>query len=438
MSTTTLEHLDRLEAAWARSDRIFDLLDAAAWYERPIALRQPFIFYVGHLPAFGWNQVVGGLLARGHCHPEYDALFARGIDPVGVDRYESDRPEQWPSPEQVVAYRDRVRAALRTAFDDVAALEGRDELADRGRVWQIVIEHELMHHETLLYMVHQARRDLVRRPADLPGYRLGCGAPNRRIAVEAGEVMLGADFDAVPFGWDNEFPAHRRMVPAFEVDATPVRNAEYLAFLEEGGYARPELWDADAWGWKERVGHAHPVFWRRAVDGWRYLTLFDELPLEHAADWPVFVSWAEARAFTRWRGGDLMTEAEFHRAAEGAPWGDPTRANIGFGSWAPVPVGLPASGVSAWGLHELVGNGWEWTSTRFGPFPGFRAWARTYAGYSADFFDEHHHVMLGGSWATDPALVRRSFRNWFQPHYPYVFAKFRCVRRGERSFTAAR
>jgi ergothioneine biosynthesis protein EgtB len=419
----------RLEAAWARSDALFGLLDPRAWYERPIALRQPFIFYVGHLPAFAWNQVVRGVLARDGFRPDLDALFARGIDPVGVDRYEPDAPTQWPAPAEVLAYRDRVRAELLAAFDAVAEREGDDVLADRGRIWHIAIEHELMHHETLLYMMQQLRRDLLRRPDDLNGYVTTLGAAPATATVAAGRVTLGGDFDRQPFGWDNEFPAHEADVGAFTVDTTPVRNGEWLAFLEAGGYDRAELWDAEAFAWRNRVGHAHPACWRREDGAWRYLTLFDALPLDDVRDWPVFVSFAEATAYARWQGGDLMTEAEFHRAAEGVPWGDAASSNIGFTHWSPTPVGAYPSGASRAGVLDLVGNGWEWTKSRFAPFPGFTAYARTYPGYSADFFDEHHHVMLGASWATDAALVRPTFRNWFQPHYPYVFAKFRVVRR---------
>jgi ergothioneine biosynthesis protein EgtB len=409
---------DRLEAAWERSDRIFALLDRAAWYERPIALRQPFIFYVGHLPAFAWNQVARGVLGRDGFRPELDALFARGIDPVGVDRYEPDAATLWPEPRDVLAYRDQVRDTLRASFDAVSEREGADELADRGRIWHLVIEHELMHHETLLYMVQQLRRDLVRRPEGLAPYDTGPGAAPGTRRVPAGAVTLGGDFAEQEFGWDNEFPRHEVQVGPFDVDATPVRNGEFLEFVVSGGYRRAGWWDGDAFAWRERVGHDHPRLWKRDGATWRYLTLFDELPLADVRDWPVYVSWAEAMAFARWKGADLMTEAEFHRAAA-APWPEGRAANIGFRNWSPVPVGVP----------DLVGNGWEWTASRFAPFAGFTAYARTYPGYSADFFDEHHYVMLGGSWATDQALVRPTFRNWFQPHYPYVFAKFRCVRR---------
>jgi ergothioneine biosynthesis protein EgtB len=428
--TATASLRDRLESAWRRSDLVFSLLSPEAWYERPIALRQPFIFYVGHLAAFGWNQVARGLLGREGFQPKFDELFARGIDPVGVDRYEPDAPTLWPEPAAVLAYRDQVRDALRASFDDVAEREGTDILADRGRVWQLVIEHEVMHHETLLYMMQQLPLALKRRPPQLPPHRLGAGAAARTIAVPGGAVTLGADFERVDFGWDNEFPELEVEVGGFDVDRVPVRNGEYQEFVEAGGYRNPELWDAEAWAWLRRTGHDHPSFWTARAGHWNYRTLFDELPMTVAADWPVYVSGAEAQAYARWKGRDLMTEAEFHRAAEGAPWGDASRATIDFSSWAPTPVGVHRDGASRWGVLDLVGNGWEWTSTRFAPFPGFTAWARTYAGYSADFFDQHHQVILGGSWATDAALSRRSFRNWFQPHYPYVFATFRTVARG--------
>jgi ergothioneine biosynthesis protein EgtB len=420
------EMLARLESAWQRSDEIFALIAPDALYERPITLRQPFIFYVGHLPAFAWNQILRGLLGREGPEPELDELFARGIDPVGVDRYEPDRAEMWPAPERVTRYRDRVRDAVRDSFDEVAALASADVLAERGRIYRLVIEHELMHHETLLYMVHQLEREKVRKPSRLPAYRSSGAAPSGRVCVEGRDVPLGESFEHLPFGWDNEFPEHVEPVESFDIDRTPVRNREWLEFMDGEGYQRRELWDAESWAWRERVQHDHPAFWVRRAGEWTYRTLFDELPLHQVGDWPVYVSWAEAAAYAKWRGGALPTEAEFHAAADASlgtrDW-SAVSGNFDFANWAPVPVGSSAGGAVA----DLVGNGWEWTRTRFAPFPGFNAWARTYPGYSADFFDEHHYVMLGASFATDRTLVRRSFRNWFQPHYPFVYAKFRCV-----------
>jgi formylglycine-generating enzyme required for sulfatase activity len=183
------------------------------------------------------------------------------------------------------------------------------------------------------------------------------------------------------------------------------------------------------------------LFWSRDERGWAQRSLVADRPLEEVFDWPISVTWVEARAFLLWGGRKrLPTEAEFHRAAYGAPgatgsvrshpWGDDAphngRGNFGYAHWEPTAVGAHPASASAWGVHELVGNGWEWTSTAFAPFPGFAAHP-AYPEYSRDFFDGRHYVMLGASWATDPALTRRSFRNWFQAHYPYVFAKFRGV-----------
>jgi len=343
-----------------------------------------------------------------------------------VDSYQPEEAERWPALEAVLRYRDRVRDELRASFDEVERIGADDVLAENGRVYQLVIEHELMHHETLLYMMQRLERGLLKKPLGIPGYRTGAGAAPGRAVIPAGEAELGANWDEVPFGWDNEFPATTVSVGEFEVDTTSVRNRDWLEFIAGGGYQRQELWDPESWAWKERNRVGHPAFWRRDGGSWRYLALFDDLPLDSVADWPVYVSWAEAGAYARFRGRSLPSEAQFHRACEGVAWGDPASGNFDFQNWAAVPVGSHGA-PSTDGVLDLVGNGWEWTSSRFGPFPGFRPWARTYPGYSSDFFDERHYVLLGASWATDRALVRRSFRNWFQPHYPYVFAKFRTV-----------
>jgi formylglycine-generating enzyme required for sulfatase activity len=159
-----------------------------------------------------------------------------------------------------------------------------------------------------------------------------------------------------------------------------------------------------------------------------------DLPL----DAPVYATEEQAAAFAAWRGKRLMTEAEYHRAAFGTPageerlypWGDEppdsTRGNFGFANWDPVPVGTYPAGASAWGVHDLVGNGWEWTQTTFDGFDGFAPMA-SYPVYSSDFFDGKHFVMKGASPATMPHMIRRSFRNWFRGNYPYVYATFRCV-----------
>jgi len=417
---------EALLAAWRRSDELFATLAPEALLARPIPLRQPFLFYLGHLPAFAWNQLGRGELGLPAFRPELDVLFERGIDPPDDANEAAGESAAWPAPAAVLEYGERVREALRPTL-------GEPRIGD---VLPMVVEHELMHHETLLYMVQQLAAPLKSPPAGLA--RLSGSAPApERIAVPAGRAVLGAVRDG-RFRWDNEHPVHAVDAPAFAIDRTPVTNRDFLGFVEAGGYRERRFWSDDGWRWRERSGLDQPLFWRLAHGELRVATTFGEVPFEVAADWPACTSHCTASAYARWRGGRLPSETEFHRAAFGSPdgsprehpWGDAAPAsahgNFGFLRFEPTPVGSHPAGASAFGVHELVGNGWEWTATPFRPFPGFEPQPR-YPGYSTDFFDERHLVLLGASWATDVRLVRRSFRNWFQPHYPYVFAKFRCV-----------
>ncbi len=434
---------ERLENVWERTDRIFAILAPEAWLAQPIALRHPFIFYLGHLPAFAWNHVGAGVLGRPAFNAAFDDLFSRGIDPDVDDptrcHDHPDVPDRWPSVGEVLAYRDRVRAAVLGSVDAVSERDRTHVMARGGRVFSMVIEHELMHQETLLYMLQRLPLDRKVRPAWLPPFVLGSGRPAARVEILSGTATLGAMFDDLAFGWDNEFQALEALVPGFVMDTTAVTNAQFLAFVEDGGYQRAELWIDKDWEWIRHERESHPAVWERQEGRWVYRALFDLIPLDAAGDWPVYVSLAEARAYARWRGRRLPTEAEFHRAAFGDPDGGERRfpwgaapaterhANFDFRCWAPTPVGSHPEGASAWGVHDLVGDGWEWTDTPFAGLPGFERYIPGYPGYSADFFDGKHYVLKGASWATARDLVRPSFRNWFQAHYPYVFAKFRCV-----------
>ena len=279
----------------------------------------------------------------------------------------------------------------------------------------------------------------------------GRGAAESAIVrIPAGDAVLGADRRAVPFGWDNEFEAHRVHVPAFEIDALPVTNAQFLEFVEAGGYANRDLWEDEGWEWLQAERVAHPAFWLpadpssiahrpssiadRPSNGWWWRGMF--APIDLPLDRPVYVSHAEATAYARWKGRRLMTEPEFHRAAYGSPE-DMNAAETGWRSEHPPagfydfagfdPVTAGSFPPSPSGVYDLIGNGWEWTSTVFGPFNGFEPMP-SYPEYSADFFDGRHYVLKGASPATARELVRPSFRNWFRGNYPYVYAKFRTAR----------
>jgi formylglycine-generating enzyme required for sulfatase activity len=489
-----------------RSRAIFDLIDPAAYYSRPIALRNPIVFYEGHLPAFSVIAFLRRGLGRPPIDERLETLFARGIDPESTDAAapRSGASTVWPSRDEVLDFARRCDDAV------LEALAHSPDLPADGLY--TALEHEAMHQETLLYMWHRLPYEQKRRRSTIDDRRAmgddrramgddrramgddrrAMGderraiGDTRRVVVDAGDALLGADRNAVPFGWDNEFDGHVVAVGDFEIDVLPVTNEQFLEFMNDGGYQRRDLWSDEGWSWLQSDRVSHPAFWelspnidhrtspiahrpspiahrpspsahrpspsahRPSTIAHRPSTLahrpstlahrpsnidhrpshfhwrgmFDAIPLP--LDWPVYVSHAEASAYARWKGRRLMTEPEFHRAA----YGDGSRemqrpeGHFDFAGFDPVPVGSFAP--SAFGVHDLVGNGWEWTSTVFGPFEGFTPMA-SYPEYSADFFDGRHFVLKGASPATARELIRPGFRNWFRGNYPYVYAKFRTV-----------
>jgi iron(II)-dependent oxidoreductase len=451
----------------ARSRALFDLVEPAAYYRRPIPLRQPVVFYDGHLPAFSFNTLVKKALGGASIDPSLETLFARGIDPAEHPAPGTSHPApstshpapstshpapstQHPAPDPVSSLwpsRSCVREFAAEADRRVlGALEHADverpghPLLDRAEAVFAILEHEAMHQETLLYMWHRLPFAQKRRPSSYSSaVSLGPAVDDDWVEIPGGRATLGVNREAIPFGWDNEFPAITADVAPFAIERHGVTNARFLQFIDAGGYEDSQWWRPEDWRWIQSEGIKHPLFWERQADGWYWRGMFELIPLPLA--WPVYVSQAEAAAFCRWRGARLPTEAEFQRAAFGTPsgrerlhpWGDdaPTQLHgvFDFSSWDPEPAGSHPAGASAWGVEDLVGNGWTWTSTAFAPFPGFRPMA-SYPEYSADFFDGEHFVIKGASPVTARELLRPTFRNWFRPRYPYVYATFRCVRPG--------
>ena len=433
---------DKFNAAWTRTDEIFGIVPTQEVLTTPIVWRHPFIFYIGHLPAFSWNQICRAILNWKSFNPYFDDLFCRGIDPdvdTGECHWHPEVPDAWPSLADVLEYRDNVRDVILESFEAVSRYKSNDIMAQGGRVFQLVLEHEYMHQETLLYMMQQLPLDKKIRPTNCAPAVFYPARSSKPISIAAGKARLGAKFSDLRFGWDNEFDEVITEVPAFKIDSLPVTNQEYFEFVASGCYDDEQYWLPRDWCWKKLESRHHPTTWMKSDDKWFYRGMFDVFPLNQVSSWPVYVSLAEARAYALWRGKRVPTEAEFHRAAyygpnekeTAYPWGDaePERhhGNFDFSACSPMPVGCRPAGTSGWGVRELVGNGWELTDTEFSPFPGFVPYVASYSDYSQDFFDGKHFVVKGASWATATGLLRPSFRNWYQAHYPYVFTKFRCV-----------
>ena len=421
--------------ARANSDRLFQIVREDALYERPIPERNRIVFYIGHLEAFDWNLFRSHLFSLESRTPALDQLFAFGIDPVDGG-LPTDQPGDWPALSEVRNYVQTLRNLIDDALDaGYFPLAVKPDGFSPETLLRAAYEHRMMHAETLAYMFH-------RLPYwhKHPQSQDSLSAPlveNEMLEIPAGQATLGLSRDpSVPFGWDNEFESFTINVRRFRIDKFMVTNAEFLHFVEDGGYRNPQFWSSEDWQWKERQSISYPAFWNQAGSVWPFRGMFEELPFP--ANWPVYVSHAEASAYARWAKKSLPTEAQWHRAAYGTsdgkeqpyPWGadalSSNPGNFAFRRWDPAPVNSSPANKSDFGVAGQLGNGWEWTSTPFAPFPGFQAFA-FYPGYSANFFDDKHYVIKGGSARSASCFLRRSFRNWFQPHYQYAYAGFRCV-----------
>jgi iron(II)-dependent oxidoreductase len=432
-------------------------------------LMSPLVWDLAHIG----NYEEQWLLRQAAGAPAVDA----SLDDV-YDAFRHPRPNR-PAlpllgPAEARRYIAEVRHRVEDSLDRVdLGTAGHRPLLAGGFVYGMVAQHEHQHDETMLatlqLMDGAGYRPLAPAPPR-PGPASGGPAAPFEVDVPAGPFVMGTDDER--WAYDNERPAHVVDLPAFRIDAAPVTNGAYCEFVADGGYDEPRWWDGEGWAWRRKADLRHPGFWRaegggrwsRLRFGWREDLPLDE-PVQH-------VCWYEAGAYARWAGRRLPTEAEWEKAASWGPgrwqdkrrwpWGDSldgaprgggldgapglgdsldgtlggggsdlgarglTRANLGQAHFRPAAVGAYPAGASAYGCYQLVGDVWEWTSSDFGPYPGFAPFP--YREYSEVFFGAGYKVLRGGSWATSPLSVRTTFRNWDHPVRRQIFAGFRCAR----------
>jgi iron(II)-dependent oxidoreductase len=323
--------------------------------------------------------------------------------------------------------RDKALDVLDSTRFDVAPL-----VAD-GFAFGMIVQHEQQHDETML-ATHQLRvgTPVLTAPAPPPARVPVTG----EVLVPGGSFSMGTDTEA--WALDNERPAHQVQVPAFFIDRAPVTNGRYARFVAAGGYDQPRWWSAAGWEHRQAAGLTAPAHWQRDGDGWAYTRFGHTEPI--VDDEPVVhVCFYEAEAYAAWSGRRLPTEAEWEKAARydpatgrsrRFPWGDespePRHANLDQRHLRPAPVGAYPDGRSPLGVHQLIGDVWEWTSSDFRGYPGFRAFP--YREYSEVFFGPAYKVLRGGSFGTDRSACRGTFRNWDYPIRRQIFSGFRCAR----------
>ncbi|OQS01863.1 hypothetical protein THRCLA_05694 [Thraustotheca clavata] len=401
----TLLEFEQLWNAW--DVLTTQMLPQDGLLDKPIALRNPFLFYLGHLPSFLDIQV-SKCLELELTEPAYFAeIFERGIDPDMEDSNKchphSKVPDKWPSFEEIVAFRDSVRNRIRYLYNESLSLPLR-------RVLWMCFEHDSMHLETFLYMMVQY--DRVQPPPHLIRPAFDTLATTVKAAsfipIPSGHVTLGQDDNeqvnnhpSIPYGWDNERPSRTVILDdsvLSEMQSRPVTVGEYAQFLGEFADKTDLM----------------PASW--TDDGQSVKTVFGPISIELASSWPVMVSYNQAAAYAAHYEMRLPHEAELvsmRLPGHGH--------NIGLNHWAPTPV---EDNTKGW----IAENAWEWTCDVLTAHEGFEP-SELYPGYTADFFDEKHNIVVGASWATPERIAtRKTFRNWYQRGYPYMFATFRCVK----------
>jgi iron(II)-dependent oxidoreductase len=329
--------------------------------------------------------------------------------------------------------RDRVLERL-----ERVDLDSDDPLLRGGYVYEMVLQHEYQHNETML----QTLQLKTGAPYAPPRRRVipEATSPNepraRMVRVDVGRATVGTD-DRV-CAYDNERPRHDVRVSPFWIDRTPVTNGEYLTFMNDGGYTRPELWSDAGRAWLAESGANAPKHWWLEDGAWLRRSM-DQVGAPVSSAPVIHVSYHEADAFARWAGKRLPTETEWEIAASwdaGSreallyPWGDraptPADANLDQLVFDVAPIDSYQPNVSPLGCYGMLGDVWEWTSTDFTGYPGFAAFP--YAEYSEVFFGTEYKVLRGGSWATRPGASRNTFRNWDYPIRRQIFSGFRCAR----------
>ncbi|HEY7598246.1 MAG TPA: ergothioneine biosynthesis protein EgtB [Actinophytocola sp.] len=420
----------QLQRARDRSVALTDAVDDDDLTRQHSRLMSPLVWDLAHIGNQEELWLVRDVGEREPIRCDIDNLYDAFQHP------RADRPAlPLLNPAEARAYVGEVREKVLDILDH-SPLEGR-RLVHDGFAFGMIVQHEQQHDETML-ATHQLRKGaaVLDAPPPPPGRPL----PAAEVLIPAGTFTMGTSVD--PWALDNERPSHDVHVDAYFIDTAPVTNSAYAEFIAAGGYDDERWWSAEGWAYRVKAGLTAPRFWKRSggSGGDRWLRdkfgVVEPIPPDEPV---VHVCFHEARAYAAWAGKRLPTEAEWEKAARfdpatgrsrRYPWGDedpgPQHANLGQRHLSPAPVGAYPAGVSPSGVHQLIGDVWEWLDTDFHGYPGFAAFP--YREYSEVFFGGDYKMLRGGSFGTDPAACRATFRNWDYPIRRQIFAGFRCAR----------
>jgi ergothioneine biosynthesis protein EgtB len=379
----------------------------------------PTKWHLAHTTWFFETFILKKFVSEYHAEvPEYAYLFNSYYNAAG-DMHRRDLRGLISRP--TVRDAQRYRASIDAHIDNLLSDADEDLIDQIESILILGFHHEQQHQELLvtdikhvfaqnpLYPVFRERQIDIATPKP---------APMRFLDFEETTVEIGHDGSG--FSYDNESPRHRALVPAFSIASRPVTNGEYIAFIEDNGYARPEFWLSLGWMTVNEHGWQAPLYWVKRDGAWWNFTLSGFRPVDESE--PVtHVSYFEADAFANWAGARLPTEFEWERAASDYPVEGNFVENEAF-----HPRPAPAS-VQARDLHQMFGDVWEWTRSAYSPYPGYRAAPGALGEYNGKFMC-NQYVLRGGSCATSRTHIRRTYRNFFQPEKRWQFTGIRLAR----------
>ncbi|MCB0711648.1 MAG: ergothioneine biosynthesis protein EgtB [Ignavibacteriae bacterium] len=438
MQTSTVESeanrlREKIEKDFAEArQRTLDLLEPLRQedlYRQHNRLMSPIAWDVGHIGNFEELWGIRSLPNSGEVFPELDEMYDAVKNPRSV-RDKLPLPDR----EELRSYLTQIRRAVLERLRSVDFSSETHPLLQDGFVYQMLLQHEYQHNETILQTLQLKLGDPY--VPTLPLRSLPEENPEVKgmVDIPSGDFFMGTD--QVSGVYDNERKRHRVHLPSYRIGIAPVTNGEFLEFVDAGGYRNRELWSAEGWAFVTESEIDAPKYWFRNSDGgWmtRSMAIVGPLNLRRPV---IHVCWHEAEAYCRFVGMRLPTEAEWERAAAWDadreesllfPWGNSPwsseRANLDMLGMMTAEVGAYPSGVSPVGCHQMIGDVWEWVSSDFTSYPGFEAFP--YDEYSKIFFGTDYKVLRGGSWATRPGAIRNTFRNWDYPIRRQIFSGFR-------------
>ena len=409
-------------------EKMFEVLkDDTVFYKKSEPSRHPMIFYYGHTATFFINKLIHMKIIHERINSEYESIFAVGVDEMTWDDTESSH-YKWPSVADVRKYRAKVKELIVKLIDDLPLSL---PISWDSEMWVILmgIEHEKIHLETSSVLHRQMPLEFTKEVDVFQVYTKSALAPqNSLVNIPATEVELGKKHTDAYYGWDNEYGQEKQSIAQFEVSKYLVSNAEFLEFVEDGGYERLEYWSEEGKDFLKKSKASHPVFWINVNGVYEYRMLSSQVKMPQ--NFPAEVNALEAEAFCAYksqkdsRSYSLPSEGEYEAICSYAKLDTHVHneeANINFKYTSSTPVDKYEKN----GIYDVVGNVWQWSRTMMYPLEGFKVHP-AYDDFTVPTFDDKHALILGSSWASSGNLIMQKSRYAFRKHF-YQHAGFRYV-----------